>query len=173
MTQSLSTMLHVELEVLRKHANFADCFSKMVGDTHVHLAALYSRNSRGAHRLEVSKFWLTLAMQFQWLFLPWDLRARIRSVWKRSTRVLHVLVFFGFDHSESTGTTTEKTDKHHVGTRCWRGSNHETLPPFNCLLLPTLSQHSLKWNHGGGFNLSNPFWCLAGALFFQNMARNH
>ena len=33
MTQSLSTMLHVELEVLRKHANFADCFSKMVGDT--------------------------------------------------------------------------------------------------------------------------------------------
>ena len=56
MTQSLSTMLHVELEVLRKHANFADCFSKMVGDTHVHLAALYSRNSRGAHRLEVSKF---------------------------------------------------------------------------------------------------------------------
>ena len=56
MTQSLSTMLHVELEVLRKHANFADCFSKMVGDTHVHLAALYSGNSRGAHRLEVSKF---------------------------------------------------------------------------------------------------------------------
>ena len=167
MTQSLSTMLHVELEVLCKHANFAVCFSKMVGDTHVHLAAIYSGNSRGAHRLEVSKFWLTLAMQFQWLFLPWDLRARIRSVWKRSTRVLHVLFFFG-GGGLIIRTTTEKTDKHHVGTRCWRGSNHETLPPFNCLLLPALSQHSLKWNHGGGFNLSNPFFLLGGRTIFSN-----